>query len=256
MISNESTRLSGTNHNSSFMTESKANESSSSNETSSEKATSFTTTSSLSSSSHRHSIQRQITTSSEVKVSCVQSNLSDIKSSLSELKDLDIGNPGFRKSIENILLQNDTNEPLVTYPESPTPSASGSSIATFPCSVSGSRKNSVSIIEDFPGGNYERRLSTTSKTKLLSEQFIEQQQIASSARQLSNAISEKSLDSKLVSCTHPFFWFDEISKKQSKRKIFLDEIPIHAFVCVVYVFAFCILYFIIDSVKDRVEVRN
>lgn len=210
MIVNESAKLSGTNHNSSFMTESKASESSSSNEQSAEKGSSFATTSSsassssTSSSSHRHSIQRQITTSSEVKVSCVQSNLSDIKSSLSELKDLDIGNPGFRKSIENILLQNDPNEPLVTYPESPTPSASGSSIATFPCSVSGSRKNSVSIIEDFPGGNYERRLSTTSKTKLLSEQFIEQQQIASSARQLNNAISEKSLDSKLVSCTQPF----------------------------------------------------
>lgn len=206
MIVNESAKLSGTNHNSSFMPESKTNESSSSNEKSAEKASSFTTTSSssTSSSSHRHSIQRQITTSSEVKVSCVQSNLSDIKSSLSELKDLDIGNPGFRKSIENILLQNDSNEPLVTYPESPTPSASGSSIATFPCSVSGSRKNSVSIIEDFPGGNYERRLSTTSKTKLLSEQFIEQQQIASSARQLNNTISEKSLDSKLVSCTQPF----------------------------------------------------
>lgn len=206
ITSNEGdSNLSGTNHNSSFMTESKTNESSSSNETSAEKAC-FTTTSSSSSSSstHRHSIQRQITTSSEVKVSCVQSNLSDIKSSLSELKDLDISNPGFRKSIENILLQNDSNEPLVTYPESPTPSASGSSIATFPCSVSGSRKNSVSIIEDFPGGNYERRLSTTSKTKLLSEQFIEQQQVASSARQLNNAISEKSLDSKLVSCTRPF----------------------------------------------------
>ncbi len=166
------------------------------------------------STSHRQRIQRQITRTSEMKTSCVKSDLSEL-SSLSEIKNLHFSNSSFRKSLENILDANNvvavegpinTGEPLITYPESPTPSGSNSNITNFPSDFTGSRKNSnASTVEDLHCCNFERRLSSASKTKLITEQFKDGEcfsneiSFKSSALQSNNAIKEKSLDSRHVS---------------------------------------------------------
>ena len=192
-------------------------------------ATLFTTTSTTS--SHRQRIERQITCTSEVKTS------SELKS-FSEIHNLHFDNASkFRKaSIENILDGKETittngasggngvysngvycrnisvtGEPLITYPESPVPSSLNASMANFPCeivSVAGSRKSSnASVIDDLHG--FERRLSSASKTKLLTEQFIGGELVANAATESNDSswqnsqaktspISERSLDTKNV----------------------------------------------------------
>ncbi|XP_065226932.1 NAD(+) hydrolase sarm1 isoform X2 [Planococcus citri] len=214
----ESYKLSG-NHNGSFSAASRitSNESNTASSTSSGEASSFITTSSSSSSSssslHRQRLHRQITSTREMKTSCVKSDLTELKSSLSEMKNLSF-NSKFTKSIENILdgraenvvISEDNNaaaasgtgasgaavpsgEPLITYPESPTPNAT-TNIVTFPnqsdavATVVSSRKSSIAA-EELPPSccvspsasvtsemKFEqRRLSSASKTKLITEQF-------------------------------------------------------------------------------------
>lgn len=155
-------------------------------------------------------------------------------------------NSKFRKSIENMLDGKETvmsednsnipsGEPLITYPESPTPN-SNTNIVTFPCQndAISSRKSSITTEESCctsPSASAtselkfeQRRMSSASKTKLITEQckaeeslrneigykrlqscdqFAYQEQIANSAvqtnLQANNMISEKTVDARHVS---------------------------------------------------------
>lgn len=211
------------------------NESSSSSSTSCSGEATFTTTSS----SHQR-LHRQITRTSEMKTSCVKSDLSELKSSLSEMKNLNFTNSTFRKSFENIVdskesvgLENSNSmtsingEPLITYPESPTPSQA--SIISFPSEVSSSRKNSLATEElhcSSPSTTMNSELkfeqkrssSAASKTKMITEQFKSEESIhasdqfafqkhlANSALQTNNIVA-KTLDSRHVSCKPYSFLF-------------------------------------------------
>lgn len=167
-----------------------------------------------------------------MKTSCVKSDLSELKSSLSEMKNLNFSNSKFRRSFENVVdskestgVENSNStssvngEPLITYPESPTPS--NASIISFPSVVSGSRKNSLAAEElhcSSPSTTVNSELkfeqkrssSAASKTKMITEQFKAeesmqacdqfafQKHMASSALQAGNTVA-KTLDSRHVS---------------------------------------------------------
>ena len=174
-------------------------------------ATTFTTTSS--SSSHQR-LHRQITR--EMKTSCVKSDLSELKSSFSEVKNLTT----YASAFENMLdpakeevtgvptadggVAAGSGEPVITYPDSPTPT-SGSGILIFP--AGGSRKNSLATTEEVmqcssPAVgistnelNFEqkRSLSAASRTKMITQQFKTQESV------IGNATTEKSIDARHVS---------------------------------------------------------
>lgn len=158
-------------------------------------------------------LHRQITRTSETKTSCV-SDLSEMRSSLSEIKNICFGNTKFQESIENILDSKDTTgmdisrcnsnvsgEPVITYPESPTPTSSTANIMCFPNEATNFRKNSVTIDDlsyHSPTGipnelNFVKRKLITSGRNA-SNEFSYQKQM-----QANKAISEKSLDTRRVS---------------------------------------------------------
>lgn len=173
-----------------------------------------TTTSSSSSSS---SSQRVHHVTSEMKASSIKSDLTELKSSISEMKNISSVNfNSLRKSVEDLVDMDDSGggggngEPLVTFPDTPDPEASaGVMLPTGNGCHSSSasemmkfEQKRVKVVTDQYSAEQETANSEERRRVQTGEVTYQEQHNAQAHRarlELDGVTAEKSLNSKQVS---------------------------------------------------------
>lgn len=167
-----------------------------------------TTTSSSSSSS---SSQRVHHVTSEMKASSIKSDLTELKSSISEMKNISSVNfNSLRKSMEDLVDMDDSGgggcngEPLVTFPDTPDPEPASSNgcLSAASSEMMKFEQKRVKVVTDQFSSEQETANSEERRRVQTGEVTYQEQHAAQAHRarlELDGVTAEKSLNSKQVS---------------------------------------------------------
>lgn len=177
-----------------------------SNSSSSSSRVAKTTTSSSSSSS---SSQRVHHVTSEMKASSIKSDLTELKSSISEMKNISSVNfNSLRKSMEDLVDMDDggggcNGEPLVTFPDTPDPEpASSNGCLSAASEMMKFEQKRVKVVTDQFSSEQETANSEERRRVQTGEVTYQEQHAAQAHRarlELDGVTAEKSLNCKQVS---------------------------------------------------------